>query len=196
MNLRLSSVRAALLLLPLLSVGLCRAEGVSRADAAGEEEASLPVETQKSLEALVTMLGELARTLEAVVDAESASQHAAAVEYLIQELYATDYAAFEGGDEEVIAAGLESLFARIDQNMVRLDDADFYGNADLKRVFGADEGALHQLGQGSEESAAQEAPTAEGEETPFEGGATPPSTEGESAATPAPVQEEATSEEG
>ncbi len=139
------SVRFFLLLLPFFSAGLCPAEeGEGRVS----PESSLSAETQKSLDSLETMLKELVRTLESIVDADSAGRHAAAVEYLIQELYATDYGAFEGGDEEVIAAGLEALFARVDQNMVRLDDADFYGNVDLKRVFGADEGAVLQVGQG------------------------------------------------
>ena len=141
------SMRLLLLLLPVFSAGLCPAEeGSGRVSP--EEEPPLPAETQKSLDSLETMLKELARTLESIVDADSAGRHAAAVEYLIQELYATDYAALEGGDEEVIAAGLEALFARIDRNMVRLDDADFYGNVDLKRVFGADDSAVLQVGQG------------------------------------------------
>lgn len=163
MSLRLFSVRSVLLLLPLLPMSLCRAACAGEATSSAEEEEPLPAETQKSLDSLMTMLQELARTLEAIVDGESASRHAAAVEYLIQELYATDYAAFEGGDEEVIAAGLEGVFARIDQSMVRLDDADFYGNADLKRIFGADESALRQLEQGS--TPEEEPPAGEGGQT-------------------------------
>jgi len=146
LRLTVMNLRLLLLLLPFFSAGLCPAEARSEL-ISPEEESPLPAETQKSLTSLETMLKELAQTLESIVDADSAGRHAAAVEYLIQELYATDYAAFEGGDEEVIAAGLETLFVRIDQNMVRLDDADFYGNVDLKRVFGADESAVLQAGE-------------------------------------------------
>lgn len=149
LSLTVMSVRLRLLLLSFFFTGLCPAEE-DAGRVSPEEEEPLPAATQKSLDSLETMLKELARTLESIVDADSAGRHAAAVEYLIQELYATDYAAFEGGDEEVIAADLETLFARIDRNMVRLDDADFYGNADLRRVFGADDSAVLQVGQGGD----------------------------------------------
>ena len=74
-----------------------------------------------------------------------------------------DFSAFEEEDEEILAFAATSFFYRLADEIARLEEAEFFGNAQLKAHFsGADE-APEDEETAPEDLSAPEAPASEAE---------------------------------
>lgn len=103
------------------------------------EQAVPQMTAQQLLKEMTLQLSQLVSILSTVRDENTAANVADEVESLMEKLFAVDYAQIEGVDEEVVAAGLADLFNDLELQVSRLFEEGFYGNAELKETFGADE---------------------------------------------------------
>lgn len=108
-----------------------------------QDAAPAPVEPQLTeQEVIKEMTGQLSKLvsiLSKVRDEATASASANEVATMMEKLFSVDYAAYEGLDEEEVAAGLTDLFNDLELQVSRLYESDFYGNSTLKKTFGAEE---------------------------------------------------------
>lgn len=95
---------------------------------------------QQLLKEMTLQLSQLVSILSTVRDDKTAENVADEVEAMMDKLFSVDYAQMDGVDEEVVAVGLADLFNDLELQVSRLYEEDFYGNADLKETFGADDG--------------------------------------------------------
>ncbi len=98
-----------------------------------------PLTEQDVLKEMTGQLSKLVTMLSKVRDEATASSSADEIAGMMEKLFAVDYAAYEGVDEEEVAAGLTDLFNDLELQVTRLYEFDFYGNATLKKTFGAEE---------------------------------------------------------
>lgn len=98
-----------------------------------------PLTEQDVLKEMTGKLSKLVTMLSKVRDEATASSSADEIAGMMEKLFAVDYAAYEGVDEEEVAAGLTDLFNDLELQVTRLYEFDFYGNATLKKTFGAEE---------------------------------------------------------
>lgn len=94
---------------------------------------------QDVIKEMTGQLSKLVTILSKVRDEASASASADEVSAMMVKLFSVDYAAYEGLDEEEVAAGLTDLFNDLELQVSRLYESDFYGNTTLKKTFGAEE---------------------------------------------------------
>lgn len=116
-----------LLLFCLLCGSLCCAQEP-------DEQGTVQAETACSSE-VRERLAIFAALLGQVQDAESASALCGEIERAFGQLLQAGADAPEQQDEEKIAAELEAAFAPVDAELARLEEADFYGVAELRTVF-------------------------------------------------------------
>lgn len=137
-----------------------------------QEDDALPEENQHTeQEVLKEMTGQLSKLvtiLSKVRDEATASSSADEIAGMMEKLFSVDYAAYEGVDEEEVAAGLTDLFNDLELQVTRLFEFDFYGNATLKKTFGAEEEPFTPPpGKDDEESEDEEPPAEEDDEVPL-----------------------------
>ena len=131
---------AALFFAPVLAEDELEEESVP-----AESETELSPAAAAALDAAWVKLEQLVELLAAVVDAESAAALASQIGALYTELRQADASVLDDEDVEVMAAEFEALFLRLDAELVRLDDADCFGCAELAETCGlAEQMAEHQ----------------------------------------------------
>lgn len=101
-----------------------------------EEEPGLSPAASATLEQTRRHFEMLAGMLNQIRDAGSAARLAPAVVAAHEELAGLDFSAFETEDEELLAMEAVDFVFRLSEQITRLEDADFYGNAQLKAHFG------------------------------------------------------------
>ena len=120
-------------------------EELEAADAAAEAEeealeqadAQLSPAAVQTLEATRCRMDALADMLAAVVDAPTAAARAPQIAAAYEALRSVDFSALAEEDEEFVAAEFaEDMFIRLDDELARLADADYFGNETLAALFG------------------------------------------------------------
>lgn len=120
-------------------------EELEAADAAAEAEeealeqadAQLSPAAVSALETIRCRMDALADMLAAVVDAPTAAARAPQIATAYEALRSVDFSALAEEDEELVAAEFaEDMFIRLDDELARLADADYYGNETLAALFG------------------------------------------------------------
>ncbi len=120
-------------------------EDLEAADAAAEaaEEALEQADAQLSpaaaqtLEATRCRMDALADMLATVVDASTAAAQVPQIAAAYEALRSVDFSALAEEDEEFVAAEFaEDMFIRLDDELARLADADYFGNETLAALFG------------------------------------------------------------
>lgn len=121
-------------------------EAAEAAAAAAEEELE-QADTQLSpaavsaLETIRCRMDALADMLAAVVDAPTAAAQAPQIAAAYEALRQVDFSALAEEDEEFVAAEFaEDIFIRLDDELARLADADYFGNEMLAALFGSSSG--------------------------------------------------------
>lgn len=134
-------MRSLFICMAVFACSLCPAQEEGLESAAAAET---PAETATILRERMAAFAEL---LSQVQDAESAAAMAAPVQEAFTSLLQSDG---EEADEEEVAAALEEAFAPVDAELARLEEADFYGVAELRAVFAepaeAEEGVIFPVG--------------------------------------------------
>lgn len=129
-----------ILSLALMVAPLCPAQEES------EEPAVATAEQEETATILRERMSAFAELLSQVQDAETARQLLPQVQEAFAALLQTD----EEADEEEVAAVLEEAFAPVDAELARLEEADFYGVAELRAVFAepteAEDGVIFPVG--------------------------------------------------
>lgn len=122
-------------------------EELEAADAAAElaeeeleqEDAQLSPAAVQTLDSTRRQMEELADMLAAVVDGPSAAARAPQIATAYEALRCVDFSALAEEDEELVAAEFaEDMFIRLDDELSRLADADYFGNETLDSLFGSD----------------------------------------------------------
>lgn len=120
-------------------------EELEAADAAAEAEeeeleqadAQLTPAAVQTLETTRCRMDALADMLAAVVDAPTAAAQAPQIAAAYEALRSVDFSALAEEDEELVAAEFaEDMFIRLDDELARLADADYFGNETLAALFG------------------------------------------------------------
>lgn len=126
-------------------------EELEAADAAAgvqmeEADAQLSTAAAQTLEATHRQMDALAVMVAAVVDAGSAEALAPMIAAAYEALLNVDFSSLSEEDEELVAAEFaEDMFIRMDEELARLADADYFGNAALRKLFGiAEEAPAHK----------------------------------------------------
>lgn len=114
---------------------------VSAQDAAApaprhDEEPGLSPAAAETLEQTRRHFEVLTGLLAQIRDAGSAARLAPAVIASREALVHLDFSAFESEDEEMLAMAASDFFFRLAEQLDRLEDAEFYGNPQLKAHFG------------------------------------------------------------
>lgn len=129
-----------ILSLALMVAPLCPAQEESA------EPAAAAAEQEETATILRERMATFAELLAQVQDAETARQLLPQVQEAFAALLQTD----EDADEEEVAAVLEEAFAPVDAELARLEEADFYGVAELRAVFAepteAEDGVIFPVG--------------------------------------------------
>lgn len=130
-----------------------------------------PVEPQLTeqdvLKEMTGQLSKLVSMLSKVRDEASANSSADEIAVMMEKLFAVDYAAYEGVDEEEVAAGLTDLFNDLELQVTRLYEFDFFGNTTLKKTFGAEEEPFTPPPGKDDESVEGESSAEDAEEEPL-----------------------------
>ena len=130
-----------------------------------QEEAEVPssLAAQETMAKLRECFDALVGLLSQIRDAESAGRLSAATIAAQELLVQLDFSAFEEEDEEMLAFAATSFFYQLSDEIARLEEADFFGNVELKAHF-----------SGEEEAPVDEEPAPESDDAPE-----PPATEAE-----------------
>ena len=128
-----------------------------------EVEAPVSPAARQTMAQLREHFDTLVGLLSQIRDAASADRLVAAAIAAHDSLGQLDFSAFEEEDEEILAFAATSCFFRLADEIARLEEAEFFGNAQLKAHFsGADE-APEDEETAPEDLSAPEAPASEAE---------------------------------
>lgn len=95
-----------------------------------------PAATQ-TLDATRLQMDELAALLALVVDAQTAATHAPQIVAAFEALRNVDFSILAEEDEELVAAEFaEDMFIRLDDELARLADEDYFGDSVLEELLG------------------------------------------------------------
>lgn len=104
-----------------------------------QEDAQLSPAAVQTLDSIRRQMEELADMLAAVVDGPTAAARAPQIAAAYEALRSVDFSALAEEDEELVAAEFaEDMFIRLDDELARLVDADYFGNEMLGTLFGSD----------------------------------------------------------
>lgn len=127
-----------------------------------ELEAELSPAAAAALDMAKHQLDRLADMLSAVVDAASAATLTPHIAASYEALRHIDFSAFTEDDVEVVAAEFaEDMFLRLDAELARLADADYFGNAQLAALCAEPEAEAVSSKPGAVIPSAHDAPVPE-----------------------------------
>lgn len=107
-----------------------------------DAESDLSTEATAALESAQNELEELIGLMVSVVDAGTAEMYAPRIVAMIEQLRNADFSAFAEEDEELLAAEFaDDVFIRLDAELLRLEDAAYYGNSTLRNLCAGAESA-------------------------------------------------------
>lgn len=129
------------------------------------EEVEVPVSpaARQTMAQLREHFDTLVGLLSQIRDAASADRLGAAAIAAHDSLGQLDFSAFEEEDEEILAFAATSFFYRLSDEIARLEEAEFFGNAQLKAHFSGAEEAPEDEETAPEDLSAPEAPASEAE---------------------------------
>lgn len=105
-----------------------------------ELEAGISPTAAAALAVAEAQLERLADMLAGVVDASTAATLAPHISAAYEALRNVDFSAFADEDEELVAAEFaEDMFLRLDAELARLADEDYFGNEELAELCGGPE---------------------------------------------------------
>lgn len=142
-------MRSLFICMALCCCSLCPAQEEAEPVPAAAEEPAAAEQEAAGAEAVAQLrerMEAFAELLAQVQDADTAAALVAPVQDAFASLLQTDGEA----DEEEVAAALEEAFAPVDAELARLEEADFYGVAELRAVFAepteAEDGVIFPVG--------------------------------------------------
>lgn len=107
-----------------------------------EAESELSTEATAALESAQNELEELIGLMVGVVDAATAETYAPRIVAMIEQLRNADFSAFAEEDEELLAAEFgDEVFIRLEAELLRLEDAAYFGNSTLRNLCAGAESA-------------------------------------------------------
>lgn len=128
-----------------------------------EEDAPVSPAARQTMTQLREHFDTLVGLLSQIRDAASANRLASAAMAAHDSLGQLDFSAFEEEDEEILAFAATSFFYRLADEIARLEEVDFFGNAQLKAHFSGTEEAPEQEETSPEDLSSPEAPATEAE---------------------------------
>lgn len=146
---------AALLVLP----ASVRASG----PAVQQEEEPVSPAARQTMTQLREHFDTLVGLLNQICDAASANCLATATIAAHESLVQLDFSAFEEEDEEILAFAATSFFYQFADEVARLEEADFFGNSQLKAYFSGAVDAPDEEETAPEAATAPEPPATEAE---------------------------------
>lgn len=103
-----------------------------------QADARISPAAAQTLDAVRRQMDELVWMLAQVVDVQTAAIHTPKILAAFEALRNVDFSILDAEDEELVAAEFaEDMFIRLDDEVSRLADADFFGNETLVALFGA-----------------------------------------------------------
>lgn len=103
------------------------------------DEPAISPAAQQALTQAGALLGTLTSLLEQVQDAAAATRLAPEIIAAQESLAQLDFSDYDIEDVELLAEEFSALYFRLEEQLTRLDAADYYGNAELSRHFGGAE---------------------------------------------------------